>query len=164
MQVNEDGTVARNLALVRSPPYDACAGRNVSLPLALAGAEQIYVAQWDGTNVNGFPRRGLARLFTNPPERDFRVFTPAECSRSSVFALVRVVRTGPTTNAASVAFTTRDETAKAGEDYGPQSGTLNFAPLEVSKEVAVPLLAHTPISGCRVPCWRSPASRCATAR
>jgi hypothetical protein len=53
------------------------------------------------------------------------------------------VRTGPTANAASVSFTTSDDTAKAGEDYVPQSGTLNFAPLEVAKEVAVPLLVRT---------------------
>ena len=34
-----------------------------------------------------------------------------------------------------------DDTAKAGEDYESQSGTLNFAPLEVSTEVLVPLIA-----------------------
>jgi hypothetical protein len=91
--------------------------------------------------VDGFPRPGLARLFTNPPERDFRVLTPAEFSRSSGVARVQVVRTGPTTNGASVLFRTSDATAKAGVDYNPQSSTLNFAPLEVIKEVTVPLLA-----------------------
>src|SRR5207247_1703321 len=93
----------------------------------------------------GFPRRGLVRLFTNPPEHDFRVFTPAEFSQENGVVDIRVVRTGPATNAASVSFTTRDDSAKAGEDYVPQSGALNFAPLEVSKEVTVPLLAKTPI-------------------
>jgi len=60
------------------------------------------------------------------------------------------VRTGPSTNAASVSFTTRDDTAKAGDDYLPQSGTLDFAPLEVSKEVAVRLLARSEVDGRRL--------------
>jgi hypothetical protein len=38
------------------------------------------------------------------------------------------VRTGPTTNAASVSFTTCDGTAKAGTDYIARRGTLEFAP------------------------------------
>ena len=52
---------------------------------------------------------------------------------------------GATTNAAFVSFTTSDDTAKAGEDYAPLSGMRDFAPLEVSKEVVVPLLAKTAI-------------------
>jgi hypothetical protein len=56
-----------------------------------------------------------------------------------------VLRTGPTTNVAAVSFITRDATAKAGDDYLAQSGTLEFAPLEVSKEVLVPLLARTEV-------------------
>jgi hypothetical protein len=109
---------------------------------ALGGPGRIFM--FGGfTNVDGFSRRGLARLYTNPPERDFRVVTPAEFYRSSGVARVQIVRTGPTTNAASVSFTTGDGTAKAGVDYVAHTGTLNFAPLEVSKEVTVPLLAGT---------------------
>src|SRR6185369_886786 len=94
------------------------------------------------SGVDGYPRRGLARLLTSPPERDFRVLTPAEFHSSSGVARIRVARTGSTTKPASVSFTTRDDTARAGEDYVAQIGTLNFAPFEVSKEVTVPLLAR----------------------
>ena len=58
-----------------------------------------------------------------------------------------MVRTGDTTVAGSVDFSTADDTAKAGMDYVSQSGTLNFAPLEVSREITVPLLAKTRICG-----------------
>ncbi len=92
------------------------------------------------TSVEGFPRRGLARLLPHPPERDFRVVTPALFRTSVGVASVRVVRTGPTTAAASIAFRTRDGTAVAGRDYVAQSGTVDFVPREVSKEIRVPLL------------------------
>jgi uncharacterized delta-60 repeat protein len=93
--------------------------------------------------VGGFLRRGLARLLPNLPEPEFRVFTPAEFYRSSRMARIQVVRTGPTTNAASVSFATSDATAKAGVDYVARTGTLDFAPLEVNKEVNIQLLNGT---------------------
>jgi hypothetical protein len=132
---NPSGTSTSTLAVFNVPVCD-----DYQRTLAWGGSGRIFMFG-SFTDVDGFPRRGLARLFTNPPERDFRVLTPAEFYRLSGVARVRVVRTGATTNAASVSFTTRDDTARAGEDYAPQSGTLNFVPLEVSKEVLVPLLA-----------------------
>ena len=140
---NADGSLDSEFARVRQPgAVFRCDPGGFGAPpwLALGGPGQIFMAG-SFTKVDAFTRPGLARLFTNPPERDFRVLTPAEFSRSSGLARVRVLRTGPTTNAASVLFNTIDDTAKAGEDYLPQSGTLNFSPLEVSKEVMVPLLA-----------------------
>jgi len=95
--------------------------------------------------VDGLPRDGFVRFLDRAPQPDFRVFTPPEIYRSADVALIRVVRTGPTTNAASVDFSTADDTARAGIDYAPRSGTLHFAPLEISKEIAVPLLAKTRI-------------------
>jgi hypothetical protein len=121
--------------------WPVCDGRYPTT-LALGVPGQLFMFG-SFNDVDGFPRRGLARLLTNPPDRDFRVFTPAEFLRSSGVGRVRVVRTGPTTNGASVSFRTSDATAKAGVDYVPQSGTLNFAPLEVCKEVAVSLLTGT---------------------
>ena len=49
-------------------------------------------------------------------------------------------RLGPTTEPATVHFTTRDVTAVGGKDYITQSGVLRFAPLEVEKTVPIPLL------------------------
>jgi hypothetical protein len=142
VQWNADGSLARNLALIRGLP-GICSYSGLTLALTQDG--QILVGG-NIFSVDGFPRRGLARLFTNPPERDFRVLTPAEFFRSAGIARIRVVRTGPTTNAASVSFATANETASAGVDFVPQSGTLEFAPLEVSKEITVPLLAGTGVS------------------
>lgn len=136
---NEDGTRDPSFAPDIVGGYAQCSGQQ---SLHLVKGDQVFVAGTTVTSVDGFPRPGLARLLTNPPERDFRVLTPAEFSPSSGVAHVRVLRTGSTTNAASVSFTTRDDTAKAGEDYVTQSGTIAFAPLEVSKEVTVPLLAR----------------------
>lgn len=106
--------------------------------LVPGGPGQMFMAGSFKT-VEGFARPGLARLFTHPPERDFRVRTPAEFFPARGVARVRVVRTGATLDRASVSFSTRDDTARAGEDYAAQSGRLDFAPLEVAKEVLVPL-------------------------
>ncbi len=138
MRWNADGSLARNLALIKGLP-GGCSYSGLTLALTQDG--QILVGG-NISNVDGSPRRGLARLLARPPERDFRVFTPAEFVRSGV-ARIRVARTGPTTNAASVSFITRDATARAGMDYAARTGTLEFAPLEVSKEVVVPLLAKS---------------------
>lgn len=82
---------------------------------------------------------GFVRLLDVLPRPDFRQHTRAEFSHSDGVARIYVVRTGDTVASASVDFTTKDGTAKAGEDYLPQKGTLNFAPLEISKTVLVPL-------------------------
>jgi len=93
--------------------------------------------------VDGFPRAGLVRFLDSPPQPEFRVFMPPEFYQSADVAFIQVVRTGQTTNAASVDFSTADDTAKADIDYASRSGTLHFEPREVCKEIAVPLLAKT---------------------
>lgn len=113
-------------------------GFPIPLFLTTTSGHVLMVGQF--ASVEGFPRRGLARLLPNPPEREFRVMIPATFRASMGVALVRVVRTGPTTLGGTVAFHTRDDTAVAGRDYVAQSGTLAFDPLEVSKEVRVLLL------------------------
>jgi len=112
IQWNEDGTLDNNFRPDIVGGYLYC-GWRPGEPLTLVAAGQVYVAGSSVTAVDGFPP-SLARLLINPPERDFRVLTPAEFSRSSGLARVRVQRTGPTTNAASVSFSTSDDTAKAG--------------------------------------------------
>lgn len=138
---NPDGTLNPTVPQIRGPT-GTCGDGRVTLSMTLDG--QVLVAGRI-SGMDGFPRRGLARFRLDRPGFDFRVMTPSECSRSSGVARIQVVRTGPTTSAASISFATRDATAKAGTDYAPQSGTLSFEPLEVSKEVVVPLLATTPI-------------------
>jgi hypothetical protein len=139
-QVNwwhEDGT-SEPVARLRGNFHPSCGG--VVTPSIVADSAGGILIAGAFTEVDGFPRRGLARLLANPPDRDFRVMTPAEFCRSTGIARLRIVRTGVTTNFASVSFGTRDATARAGLDYLPLSGTLEFAPLEVSKPIGVRLL------------------------
>ena len=53
--------------------------------------------------------------------------------------LVKVSRTGDVSGAVSVDFATSDGTAKAGSDYTATSGTLTFAPGELSKDIILPI-------------------------
>jgi sugar lactone lactonase YvrE len=54
--------------------------------------------------------------------------------------MVKVVRTGDISGSVSVNFATSDGTATAGSDYTATSGTLNFGPGELSKNVSIPIL------------------------
>ena len=128
----------------------------VSMPLKRLGCG-LYVSPdtpgllWSGSGllvsrvseVEGVPCRGVARLRANPPEQEFRVVTSIESSRAGGVATVKVVRTGPTTKPASISFVTVDGTARSGTDFVPMSGRLEFAPLEVGKEVSIRLLPAT---------------------
>lgn len=53
---------------------------------------------------------------------------------------VKVSRTGNVSGSISVNFATSDGTATAGADYTATSGTLNFGPGELSKEISIPIL------------------------
>jgi uncharacterized delta-60 repeat protein len=55
-------------------------------------------------------------------------------------ALVTVERLGGKDISARVAYSTIDGLAKAGMDYSSQSGTVDFAPSETSKAIAIPIL------------------------
>ncbi len=67
-------------------------------------------------------------------ERD--TFTTAE---SSSPLQVKVSRTGDDTTAVSVNYATSDGTATAGSDYTATSGTLTFAPGELTKFISIPI-------------------------
>jgi hypothetical protein len=144
---NPDGTLAGRFIRIRAMPYYSCCFGGFLVPqLAPSGVGPLvgYV-----NTIEGIPCRGLARLLVNPPERDFRVLAPAEISASNGNARLRVARTGPTSETASIHYRTRDGDAIAGREYEETSGVLVFAPLEVSKEVVVPLKADAAISGRR---------------
>lgn len=117
----------------RSPCFDYT-------PSLLTTTSGHVLALGNFTSVEGLPRRGLARLMLSPPERQFHAVAPASLRASAEVASIQVMRTGPTTAAASIAFRTGDGTAVAGQDYVARSGTLTFAPLEVSQEIRVPLI------------------------
>ena len=57
----------------------------------------------------------------------------------SSFAVFNVTLTNPTTQTATVAYSTLNGTATAGSDYTAVSGTLTFNPLETTKTVSVPV-------------------------
>jgi hypothetical protein len=60
-----------------------------------------------------------------------------------------VIRTGATFESATVEFATEDGTALAGRDYVAQTGRIDFAPLEVEREVRIPLLNNSARDGDR---------------
>jgi hypothetical protein len=53
--------------------------------------------------------------------------------------VVKVIRTGDISGSVSVDFATTDGTAVAGSDYTATSGTLNFGPGELSKNITIPI-------------------------
>jgi uncharacterized delta-60 repeat protein len=55
---------------------------------------------------------------------------------------LNIYRLGPTTNSASVDYTTRDGTATSGADYIATGGTLTFGPRERVKSVTIALIAN----------------------
>ncbi len=68
-------------------------------------------------------------------------------SESSASVIVKVVRTGPVTSAASVAYSTVNGSAVAGSDYTTTSGTLQFTAGLTSKTITIPLLKDTIVEG-----------------
>ena len=91
------------------------------------------------SHVDGFPVPDFIRLIDQIPVPAFRLFS-SHLKTASGNAALKVVRTGPTTNSASIEFTTVDDLGNAGMDYTARSGVLNFGPLETSKDVVVPIL------------------------
>ncbi|MCU0533101.1 MAG: DUF4347 domain-containing protein [Hydrococcus sp. Prado102] len=65
---------------------------------------------------------------------------PVIVNESSSIATITVVRTNGSDGAASVGYTTVDNSAVAGEDYQSTSGTINFDEGETSKTVTVNIL------------------------
>jgi hypothetical protein len=63
--------------------------------------------------------------------------------------VVTVLRSGPATAAASVNYSMQNGTAQAGVDYQAIAGTLNFAPGQTSKTLAVPLVTSDHFAGTR---------------
>lgn len=144
-RLNVDGSADPDFAPnIPSAPCSDAGSIAPTRPLALTGSGQVlFVGHFD--TVDGFPTRGFVRLREGPPQPEFRLYSQPECYRSDDVVLIRVVRTGETTAGASVDLSTADDTARAGADYTSKVGTVDFAPLQNSQEVAVPLSGKTRI-------------------
>ena len=68
-------------------------------------------------------------------------------SESAGTAVVTVTLSTPVTETVTVGYATSDGTAVAPTDYTPVSGTLTFAPSELSKTITVPLVNDTLAEG-----------------
>lgn len=153
-RLNSDGSLDPTFApLVEYPPKDWC-GSEAGIGCGGPGFQEMpfgavfstSTCRGSLTAIDGFPCNSSGWFLDGVPRPDFRPFTPPACYRSADSALIQIVRTGDTTNAASVEFSTLDDTARSGIDFLLQSGTLTFAPREVSKTIAVPLFAKTQIT------------------
>ncbi len=83
----------------------------------------------------------LARYYGNPSEPRVQFDSAGiVVNELSGMATVTVQRLGDTSNALTVDYTTSDGTARAGLNYVATSGTLSFAPLEVTKMISIPIL------------------------
>ncbi len=71
----------------------------------------------------------------------------ASGSEADEIAFAEVVRSGGSAGAISVDYATVDGTAKAGLDYTPQFGTLNFADGETTQFIIIPVVKDTEIEG-----------------
>ncbi|HEX8180914.1 MAG TPA: Calx-beta domain-containing protein [Pyrinomonadaceae bacterium] len=69
--------------------------------------------------------------------------THAEGDAGPTSFVFTVTRSGATGLSADVGYTTQDETASAGSDYEAQTGTLTFAPNEMSKQITVTVNGDT---------------------
>jgi YVTN family beta-propeller protein len=74
-------------------------------------------------------------------------FTVSEPASGTAMAEITVTRTGGTAGPATVAFSTADGTATAGEDYAATSGVLTFGFNEMTKTFQVPVLADSVVEG-----------------
>jgi uncharacterized delta-60 repeat protein len=92
-------------------------------------------------SIDGSARVGLARLFSNSGTQAFEFPSLAiKAAEEAGFADILVQRTGDSSTAADVAIETVNGSARAGQDFQAQSGTLHFAPLETTKAFTVPII------------------------
>ncbi len=76
--------------------------------------------------------------FTVPNQFRFTSWETS-ASESAGPAVIKVLRTGPATGAASVNYSVQNASAQAGTDFTATSGTLNFAAGQTSQTFSVPL-------------------------
>jgi glucose/arabinose dehydrogenase len=90
----------------------------------------------------GAPRTVLVTILDDDSPTELAVSDAAlTVSEDSLSATITVQRSGNVDGETSVVFSTQDGDAIAGEDYTATSGTLTFAPGEVTQTLTIPLQA-----------------------
>jgi uncharacterized delta-60 repeat protein len=98
---------------------------------------------------DGVPRKNIARLQrgsdTNLVILNFAPFPINRAVQEDAGpAIVTINRIGSHDRVITVDYTTRDDTAKAGEDYSAQYGTVTFDIGERTKTISIPVFEDTP--------------------
>jgi len=162
-RLNPDGSLDANFQTGGEIRGLLCSGtleRDDRPALAVDGLGRILRAGWPCAicqPYNGQVLPGLVRLQRSERNRQqFQASYPV-CnslpspgfSESNTVARVRVFRTGETSQHASVQVLTLDDTALTGRDYASYSGQIDFAPLEVEKEISIPIFDNKVLDGDR---------------
>ncbi|QRM33457.1 cellulase family glycosylhydrolase (plasmid) [Microvirga sp. VF16] len=115
---------------------DTTVEANESFRLDLSSPTKATIADGQGavTITNDDVTAPMAALSVS----DVRILEGQSGTMNAVFT---VSLSGASTGPVAVSYATEDETAVAGADYTPKSGTLTFAPGETSKTVAVSILS-----------------------
>ncbi|MEW6157358.1 MAG: Calx-beta domain-containing protein [Verrucomicrobiota bacterium] len=134
-RLNADGSV--------DVTYEIGAGANGRVLALAAQADSAVVLGGEFTAIDGLSRNYVARIHGSEAFGSgiiqFRSATFAVLENTAT-ALISVLRTGNTKNAASIDYATSNGTAIAGEDYQDTRGTLQFAPGETLKTFSIPIL------------------------
>jgi uncharacterized delta-60 repeat protein len=89
---------------------------------------------------------GLTRVFSTPNQPGGPEFTGSQATVAAEegVVLLTVQRLGEVSQALTVDYRTVDGTARAGEDYTEQNGTLQFGPLEATRTITIPISKNAP--------------------
>ncbi len=101
------------------------------------------------TSVDGIARAGLARLFPDSPALTQVGFVESQFAVDEAGGTVEVSlqRYGDSSTPLTVTVNTTNDTALAGADYTEVSAPVNFAPLETTRSVSIPILDDAQIEG-----------------
>jgi len=114
------------------------------------GDETFFINLSNPSNATIARRQGQGTIVDNDPVGIFR-FTSSSTSalENEGVANLIIVRTGDTTQLATIDFETHDLTAHQKNDYTYSSGTVQFAPGEVTKTINVPIVNDGLVDGSR---------------
>ena len=134
------------------------AAKTITIPLAATSftGSKDFVVELSGAGGGAVLGTASATVTiqgtaTTPPPSSAAVLSLGSATysanQSAGKVTVTVARTGSTTGAVGVSYTTRDDTAKAGTDYTAKSGTLAFAAGESSKTFDVAITTTPAFTG-----------------
>jgi uncharacterized delta-60 repeat protein len=93
------------------------------------------------SSVSGVPRNGLVRLFLDGSSETGVQFPTASLAvaEDERQATIVIERTGASSNAVTIGYSTLNGSAKAGSAFQASSGTVQFAPFETVKTIQIPI-------------------------